>query len=401
MSEAIFDELKRYVGFGDDDATIIQSLLPVVESRLGGVVDRFYETILRHPGARAVFGDVAQVRRLRVSLLEWLKTLFIGPYDGIYYRKRSEIGRVHVRVGLPQHYMFGAMEIVWQSLKEIIYGSGIPDARLRLASLHKLLSLELGIMLEAYKDSYSEEIRRIERDSMHERLTRAEHLAEIGQLAASLAHEIKNPLAGISGAIQVLRDGLAKGDSRRSVLDEVLRHIARLDNTVKDLLVYARPRPPQVRECELHRVVERVLTLMREAPDARRVTIEYSGERHYPLIAADENLLEDLLLNLLQNAIQASPEGGRVVVAARVADGMAELSVEDHGHGMDEEVQRRALEPFFTTKARGTGLGLSICQQIAAAHGGALTIRSAPGCGTTVVMRIPARGNQGRGKVRS
>lgn len=401
MSEAIFDELKRYVGFSDDDAALLRSLFPVVENHFEDVVNRFYETILRHPGARAIFGDVAQVHRLRVSLADWLKTLFIGHYDGEYWRKRSEIGRVHVRVGLPQHYMFGAMEVVWQSLKEIIYDSGIPDARLRLAALHKLLSIELGVMLEAYKNSYSEEIRRVERDSMHERLTRAEHLAEIGQLAASLAHEIKNPLAGISGAIQVLRDGLAKEDSRRAVLDEVLRHIARLDNTVKDLLVYARPRPPRVRECELHRVVERVMTLMREAPDAKRVTIEYSGERHFPLIAADENLLEDLLLNLLQNAVQASSEGSRVVVAARVADGMAELAVEDCGHGMDEEVQRRALEPFFTTKVRGTGLGLSICQQIAEAHGGALTIRSTPGRGTTVVMRIPAQGNHERGKVRS
>ncbi|MBL8878979.1 MAG: hypothetical protein JNG88_07650 [Phycisphaerales bacterium] len=399
MSIAIFDELKNYVGFDENDELRMKSLGPVVSPCLPEVVDRFYETILRHPGARVVFGDVAQVRRLRVSLLDWLQTLFCGRYDAEYYQKRSAIGRVHVRVGLPQHYMFGAMEIIWQSLKEIIYAADIANPREELASLHKLLSLELGIMLEAYKESYSEEIRRIERESMHERLTRAEHLAEIGQLAASLAHEIKNPLAGISGAIQVLRDGLARDDGRRSVLDEVLRHIARLDNTVKDLLVYARPKPVRVRECELNRVVERVLTLIRESPDAKRVVIEYIGDRHFPMIAADENLLEDVLLNLLQNAIHASPPGARVIITARVADGFAELAVEDFGHGMDEAVQRRAMEPFFTTKARGTGLGLSICQQIAAAHGGVLHIQSRPGAGTTVTLRVPSRGNQERDRV--
>lgn len=401
MSIAIFDELKKYVGFDDDDAARLEALESVVSPRLSEVVDRFYETILRHPGARMVFGDLAQVRRLRVSLLDWLQTLFRGPYDDAYYQKRSAIGRVHVRVGLPQHYMFGAMEIVWQSLREIIQAAGLSNTAEALASLHKLLSLELGIMLEAYKESYSEEIRHVERESVHERLTRAEHLAEIGQLAASLAHEIKNPLAGISGAIQVLRDGLARDDTRRSVLDEVLRHITRLDNTVKDLLVYARPKPPRVRECELNRVVERVLTLFREAPDAKRVVIEYIGDRHFPMIAADENLLEDVLLNLLQNAIHASPAGARVVVSARVADGFAELVVEDSGHGMDDAVQRRAMEPFFTTKARGTGLGLSICQQVAQAHGGALHIQSAPGMGTTVTLRIPSKGNHERDRVQS
>lgn len=401
MSESVFDELKRYVSFETSDEKRVQSLGPVVEPRIAEVVDRFYETLLRHPGARAIFGDVAQVKRLRVSLLDWLRTLFIGPYDNAYYQKRTAIGHVHVRVGLPQHYMFGAMEVVWQALKEIVYSADIANPREQLAALHKLLSIELGIMLEAYKESYSEEIRRIERESVHERLTRAEHLAEIGQLAASLAHEIKNPLAGISGAIQVLRDGFPKDDTRRSVLDEVLRHIARLDNTVKDLLVYARPKPPRIRECQLSRVVERVLTLVREAPDAKRVAIEYIGEQQFPVIIADENLLEDVLLNLLQNAIHASPAGAKITVAARVEDGIAELAVEDRGHGMDDEVQRRAMEPFFTTKARGTGLGLSICHQIALAHGGTLMIRSVQNEGTTVAMRIPAKGNREQNRVKS
>ena len=105
--------------------------------------------------------------------------------------------------------------------------------------------LDLAVMLESYQESYAEQVRRSERSAVEEKLTRAEHLAEIGQLAASLAHEIKNPLAGISGAIQVFRDTMPHNNPHRPILTEILGQINRLDATVKDLLLYARPLPPK------------------------------------------------------------------------------------------------------------------------------------------------------------
>jgi signal transduction histidine kinase len=298
---------------------------------------------------------------------------------------------VHVQVGLPQHFMVAAMEVVWQALERAVREQPARVRAARAGSLHKLLMLELAVMLGSYQDSYAGQVRQVERDAMQARLREAEKLAEVGQLAASLAHEIKNPLAGISGAIQVIRAGLRQSDPHWPVLGEVLRQITRLDRTVKDLLVYARPKPPRYQRCELRRAIERVLTLLRKEPEFERVRFEYRVGRELPEIAADENQLEQVVMNLLLNAAQASAPDGLVRLVASAQDARVELVVSDRGCGMNPEVLRRALEPFYTTKARGTGLGLPICQKIVEAHGGRLAIRSAPGEGTEVTVELLVR----------
>src|ERR1051326_8842122 len=264
--------------------------------------------------------------------------------------------------------MFAAMEVIWQELSRAILSAGETAAQAQLTSLHKLLALEIGIMLQTYKESYSEQVRQVERDALHERLSRAEHLAQVGQLAASLAHEIRNPLAGISGAIQVLRGGLKADDSRQPVLEEVLGRIKRLDGTVEDLLIYARPKPPVFRALAVSRWIERVGRLLEGEPRLAHVTLERSAPTTLPEIAADPDQLEQVLINLVINAGQASPAGGKVAISAEIDRDELVLRVRDHGAGMSAEVQQRALEPFFTTKTRGTGLGLAICQQIVTSH---------------------------------
>jgi len=227
---------------------------------------------------------------------------------------------------------------------------------------------------------------------------RGEHLAQIGHLAASLAHEIKNPLAGISGAIQVIRDAMKPTEPHRPILDEILRQIGRLDNTVKDLLVFARPKPPRFRKCNVQDVISGALPVWRQQPEIQRVRFEYVNSRALPTIAADENQIEQLLTNLLLNAAQASKAGGLVrLTAAPQPDGIR-LSIEDRGHGMDQEVRRRAVEPFFTTKA-AHGLGLSICKKIVETHGGALAIKSVVGEGTEVIVDLPRRQPSMEGEV--
>lgn len=390
MPEAVFEDMKRYIGFGPRDAIHLRELAPHAAPHLPAVVDRFYREILGHPDTRGIMmAEPERLTRLRRQFTEWLRTLFCGTYDLDYCRRRSEIGRTHVRVGLPQHFMFAAMEVVWQELETALSRSGAADMAARLASLHKLLLLETAIMLESYKERYSERVRQVERRTMEERLTKSEHLAHIGQLAASLAHEIKNPLAGISGAIQVIRDGLPPGDAKAPILEEVLRQINRLDRTVKDLLEYARPKLPQFQACDLGAVVTRVLTVLRGEPEGKRVRIEHLCPAPLPPIEADERQIEQLLLNLAQNAVQASKERGLVRVVTAEHGAYVRLSVEDQGGGMNEETRRRAFEPFFTTKARGTGLGLSICQKIVDAHGGEIMIQSAVGQGTTVIVDLP------------
>lgn len=386
MSDVLFDEMKRYVGFDDRDQAALAALRGFFEPCLPGVVDRFYQVIEAHPGARSVFQSAAQMARLRSSLLEWLRTLFGGRYEDAYFNQRAEIGRVHVRVGLPQHYMFTAMEVVWQGLRAHAaqHLALRPELNAGLVSLHKLLMLDLAIMLQTYRDSYTQQVRSVERDLLRDQLQRSEHLAHIGQLAASLAHEIKNPLAGISGAVQVIRDGMAADDGRRAVLTEVLRQINRLDATVRDLLIYSRPRPPRLARTDLRVMIHRSLALLRDEPDVQHVTIRSVVPEQLPPVQADDNQLEQVLLNLVLNAAHASPAGAHVVVRVDALGGGAAVEVTDFGAGMSAEVLARATEPFFTTKTRGSGLGLSICQRIIDAHGGRLEIDSAPGRGTTV-----------------
>jgi len=395
VSAAVFEDMKRYVRFGQQDVENLRALADPVRPHLDSVVDRFYEVILSHGGARQVLsGGERQVSSLRRHLRAWLETLFCGRYDEAYVQRRAVIGHKHVQAGLPQHYMFTAMEVVREEFERIVRSIGVPEPEQKLRSLSKLLALETGLMLESYKLSYSERIRRSERVAVQERLSRAEHLAEIGQLAASLAHEIKNPLAGISGAIQVMRAETREDDLRRPILDEILHQINRLDGTVKDLLVYARPKAPQRRACRLSSVIARVQGLLANEATFRHVRLEVADCDGLPPLQADEHQIEQLLVNLLLNAAQAS-KPGQVVQLHAASDGHeVTLVVRDYGVGIPREVLARAFEPFFTTKSRGTGLGLPICQRIVDMHGGSITLDSTPGEGTVVTVRLPLDGRE-------
>ncbi|MGD8453782.1 MAG: protoglobin domain-containing protein [Phycisphaerae bacterium] len=390
MADLGISELMRCVEFDEQDAANLRVLGTHAPELLPPTLERFYcEFLQKHGAGSVVAGGTPQANLLRQTLEEWLAGLFGGTYDAAYWAGRADSGRAHARAGLAQHHMVAAMQVVWAELERGVHRLQLPDATAKLVSLHKLLMLELAMMLESYQESYAEQIRHGEREAVQARLSEAQHLAQIGQLAASLAHEIKNPLAGISGAIQVIRDSLKRDDAHRPVLDEVLRQVSRLDGTVKDLLVYARPKPPRFRQCDLGQLLSRVLPILREQPEMQRVRFEYENSQRLPTIQADEHQLDQLLTNLLLNAAQASPTDGLVRLVTTTSEDGVRLTVQDHGHGMDEEVRRRALEPFFTTKAKGTGLGLPICCKIVEMHGGRIAIRSAVAEGTEVTVDLP------------
>ncbi|RME41101.1 MAG: hypothetical protein D6788_01950 [Planctomycetota bacterium] len=391
MEEAGWDSLRQAFPLSERDVRHIRELGRFSGEIIPEAVKHFYDELLKLDEARRVFtGGEEQMREQARLLTDWLTGLFRGPYDHSYYLDRRRVGEVHVRIGLPQHLMCLSIELIWQSLDEGFRSRSIPGLDEKLRSLHKLLMLELAVMLDSYKVKYSEQVRRIERSMMEEKLTRAEHLAEIGQLAASLAHEIKNPLAGISGAIQIIRENLGPDDPHREIVTEILGQIDRLDATVKDLLQYARPTPPEAKKVALGPLVERVLRVLKEAPPLRNVRIVYEGASPDAVVYADESQLEQLLMNLTLNAAQAVESGGVVELRVVPRNGAVELTVRDTGRGMSPDTRRRAFEPFFTTKAKGTGLGLPICRRIVEVHGGKIELDSETGRGTTVTVTLPA-----------
>ena len=158
---------------------------------------------------------------------------------------------------------------------------------------------------------------------------------------------------------------------------------------VKDLLVYARPRPPELRPCDLRTIITRVLNIMRDAPALRRVQVKFDPAETMPPVAADAGQIEQLVMNLVVNAAQASRRDDTVTICLSTNGECVRMAITDKGHGMDGNIHARAFEPFFTTKAKGTGLGLPICKKIVDAHGGIITLSSAVGEGTEVIVELP------------
>lgn len=390
MPDALFEDMKRYVGFDKPDFETLAGLKQLLGPAIPGIVELFYETLLRHPAAKAVLADDAhQIERLRQSLHRWLEELFSGCYGDEYFKRRCNIGRVHVQVNLPQHYMFTAMNIIRLALIEEINRLKLTDAPSKIAAVEKILDLELAIMNQTYREDLVARIRAFEQSRYEQKLSESEHLAAVGELAASLAHEIKNPLAGISGAIQIIGSSLDDNHPHKEIIGEALRQIDRLDAAVKDLLVYARPKPPVKAEVSLNDLLERVRMILREEPAFRSVRVRCDWSSEPIVVYVDETQFQQVLMNLMINAAHACHNNGEIVCSILPVESKIRIRIEDNGIGITPEVLGRIWEPFFTTKAKGTGLGLAICKRIVEAHEGTIDIQSRPGKGTCVTIDVP------------
>ena len=227
------------------------------------------------------------------------------------------------------------------------------------------------------------------RKAAEERLAQQAALARVGQLAAIVAHEVRNPLAGIKGAIQVLMSRRGAEDAEMPVMRDIVARIDALSELINDLMVFARPRPPRLTVVELHSILADAVTIVRRDPTAHGVDITVEG-MDVP-IAADGELVRATILNLLLNAAQAMAGEGRIVIRTDRDNGSAVIRIRDDGPGIPPEILEQVFEPFFTTKARGGGLGLPIARRTAELHGGTLTLECPPGGGTLVTMSLPIR----------
>ena len=235
--------------------------------------------------------------------------------------------------------------------------------------------------------SQAEMIVRIE-----EELRRAERFSTLGELSAVLAHEIRNPLGSIQGTAEILKDDYRPGDKKFEFIQILLKESERLNRVVEDFLRLARPRPASMTACHVMEELRAVATLARIEAKKREITLELP-KGTLPVIKGDGEKLRQAFLNILLNALQATPAGGKVTVAAECceAGGLDTISVrfEDTGSGVAEDVKQLMFEPFYTTKETGTGLGLAVTRKIIEAHGGSIAIRSQVGQGTSVKVLLP------------
>jgi len=230
-----------------------------------------------------------------------------------------------------------------------------------------------------------EEIQRLYRTQM----SRAEHLATLGELATGLAHEIRNPLAGIAGVIDIIGRDLPASSPAREVLGEVQQEILQIKRILSDLLETARPKPPAFRPADLNSTTEHAVSLARQQIISRPIEIKLSKAHDLPPVEHDAGQIQQVLLNLLLNAIQAIDDAGYIRVRLASEDDFATVTISDTGRGIDPEHLTNIFRPFFTTKKRGTGLGLSLVSRIVEAHGGRVQVHSTPGEGSQFMVWLP------------
>jgi PAS domain S-box-containing protein len=227
------------------------------------------------------------------------------------------------------------------------------------------------------------------RKEAEEQLRQQAALARVGQMAAVVAHEVRNPLAGIKGAVQILMSRRTADDRELPVMRDIISRIDALSELINDLMVFARPRPPRLTVIDLRSLVQDAITMIRRDPVAGTVSIAVSGDELPATV--DNELVRAAVLNLLMNAAQALGGGGRIQITLTRHGDAASIAIADDGPGIPPELREQVLEPFFTTKARGGGLGLPIARRTAELHGGTLTLGDAPAGGTVATLTVPIR----------
>ncbi|HZN59544.1 MAG TPA: PAS domain S-box protein [Planctomycetota bacterium] len=623
MSVSLFRSIQRFADLQPADCAALRKILPLIQPRFHGIVEDFYEEIQRHEVTRQILGDSRQVQRLKASLSTWLKEVFEGPHDTAYYEKRNRIGLQHVRVGLPQAFVFAAMSRVRRHLQSAVMELPESEADLRrtaFMAISKALDVDLAIIAgsyheaEKYRDlielapemihqldpqgrfltvnqtelrrlgysheellgtkledlvpredleavrkhlntvlalgesrcevrlrssrgelidveilatgvrdaltgrvdrirSYvrdvierkrAEEALRQERDTaqryldiagamicvtgidgklllmnrkgcqvlgyqeeevvgrhythflperIHEGaaarlaelragaaeaekadelplLTRAGEerilelhntvlrdaegnvtgilssgvdvtdrrrmektlieqasLARLGEMATIVAHEVKNPLAGIGGALQVIARTLPKDTESLPVIHEILARLAALNETVDDLLLYSRPRLPQRIVLPIVCLVQDVVSLVQRDPELRGVKVEIEGAE--TSVLGDPELLKPAFLNVILNAAQAMGGTGSIRILVEHQRTRCWVAIRDSGPGIPLELREKVFEPFFSTKHRGTGLGLAITRRIVEAHQGTIRFECPAEGGTVVTVELP------------
>jgi signal transduction histidine kinase len=220
-------------------------------------------------------------------------------------------------------------------------------------------------------------------------LTEQAGFAEVGALAAQVAHEIKRPLAGIQSAMELITQEYAMSDAERSLLARVEDELQHVDETLRDLLSLARPVGLNSQPLDLHTVINGALARLAGLPGADRVSVERRFDPRLPVVTGDAARLEQAVLNLCANAVEAMPDGGRLTLTTRGVDGEVVVDVSDTGVGIPPENLERILKPFVSTKPLGTGLGLPLVARVVAAHGGRLIIESEVGHGATFHIHLP------------
>jgi two-component system nitrogen regulation sensor histidine kinase GlnL len=234
-------------------------------------------------------------------------------------------------------------------------------------------------------------------------LRRSDRLSMLGTLAAGLAHEIKNPLGGVKGAAQLLAMELDADSPLTEYTRIMIKEVERINVIIEELMDLGNPRPLEINEVDLARVLNDIILLQQEAARPQKIDFRLKLDPSIPPIQGDESLLTRLFLNLIKNAREAISDSGGVIVETRISSNyhktgpgrrstpMVDITISDSGCGIEQEQLEQIFTPYFTTKAKSCGLGLAIAQKVIEDHQGLLKVDSVPGGGTSMIISLPLR----------
>ncbi len=377
-----YQDLQRYVGWTPADAERVRRAAPLVESSFPELVDDFYREIAEHDATRKVItGGDAQVERLKGTLRAWLQELVTGPYDIQFVERRFRVGYRHVEIGLKQIYVEAAVSRLRNGLQRVLRlnwpaGGDLTELAETTRSMNALLDLDLAIIQDAYETA------------TNDRLMRVERLAAIGRVAGGVAHELRNPLNVMRTSIYFLRN--AKSATPEKIaehLQRIERQVGVSDSVISALSEFAKLPSANLQPLSILDCLKRSVPID-SWPES--VELVWDIPANLPHALADEKQMLIVFGNLIRNACDAMPNGGRLTFSARHLQDHIEVAVTDTGCGIKAEDLPRIHEPFRSTKARGIGLGLAISFAILEKNSGTLNAVSEAGHGSTFTVVLMA-----------
>ena len=370
----LFEELKRYVGFTESDEAVLRAIPDEVHQHFPHIAELFYARVLEFEPARQALGrGEKHVGQLKGTLVRWMKELITGPWDEAYVQRRARIGRVHVQISLPQHYMVSAMNIVRVHLRERVclsLGPGTARCSEAEAALERICDIDLALMLHTY------------REDLESSQARAERLATFGQLVGSIGHELRNPLGVIETSVFVLKGRPTEDDKTKRHLERISQQVSLANDIITQLLSLIRDRPLERARVDLSELVRDTVG---ETPG---VTLKLPAGL---VVEGDATQLRQVIVNLTQNATWFATEQGKVEVTLTSDEQQAELQVDDSGPGIDPSVRNRLFEPLVTTRPAGIGLGLALVKRVVERHGGSVSAGRSPLGGARFEVKLPMK----------
>ncbi len=326
-----------------------------------------------------------------VPLLVFGMVVFYENIRPIHLTGRRIIVFLLLLITLASALLFG-LGLIIRLVRPLL---NLKDAVDRLAEegFNKQIDVRGGDEIGELSKAFNEMVVKLNRSlSEQDRLSR---LAATGELAATLAHEIKNPLNAIGGAALYIQKNF-KGSLIREFLSVIYDEVARINRLTTTLLDFAKPVKPDPRPSDINRLVVETIDLLRQESDEQGIAIETSLDTEVPVIPFDYHQIKQVLINLMINSFDAVDKNGKIRVSTTLSGRGLLLSVEDNGRGIREEDMENIFNPFFTTRTRGTGLGLAVSRKIAKEHGGDITVESALGEGSTFTLLLPVNRRDGR-----